>query len=153
MSSNGNRLKTLKKRFNRLKEPNNINFNRINTLDDIRSNVSVLLAHHEKYEELKSINKKEQILPDVLDNLVYEYTTLLDSMELYHSNTSIKGLKKTLLQNLKYLRKDQETIRKRISNNNVPSMRELHVRLAGLNTYTKTISSKKKKSVAYKKRK
>ena len=117
MSSNKNRLKTLKKRFNRLKEPNNINFNRINTLDDIRRDVSVLLTHHEKYEELKTKNKKDRILPDVLDNLVYEYTTILDSMELYPNNTGIKGLKKTLLPNLKYLRKDQETIRKKISNN------------------------------------
>ena len=98
MSSNRNRLKTLKKRFNRLKEPNN-NYNTINSLGDIRRNVSVLLAHHEKYEELKSKNKKDTILPDVLDNLVYEYTTILDSMELYPNNTGIKGLKKTLLPN------------------------------------------------------
>ena len=147
MSSNKNRLKTLKKRFNRLKEPNNINFNRINTLDDIRRNVSVLLTHHEKYEELKTKNKKDRILPDVLDNLVYEYTTILDSMELYPNNTSIKVLKKTLLPNLKYLRKDQETIHKRISNNNVPSIRELTVRSAKLNSFVKTIPSKKKKKL------
>jgi hypothetical protein len=107
----------------------------------------VLLAHHEKYEELKSKNKKDTILPDVLDNLVYEYTTILDSMELYPNNTGIKGLKKTLLPNLKYLRKDQETIRKKISNNNVPSIRELTVRSAKLNSFVKTIPSKKKKNV------
>jgi len=148
MSSNRNRLKTLKKRFNRLKEPNN-NYNTINSLGDIRRNVSVLLAHHEKYEELKSKNKKDTILPDVLDNLVYEYTTILDSMELYQNNTGIKGLKKTLLPNLKYLRKDQETIRKKISNNNVPSIRELTVRSAKLNSFVKTIPSKKKKKITY----
>lgn len=147
MSYNKNRLKTLKKRFNRLKEPNNINFNRINTLDDIRRDVSVLLTHHEKYEELKTKNKKDRILPDVLDNLVYEYTTILDSMELYPNNTGIKVLKKTLLPNLKYLRKDQETIHKKISNNNVPSIRELKVRSAKLNSFVKTISSKKKKKL------
>jgi len=147
MSSNKNRLKTLKKRFNRLKEPNNINFNRINTLDDIRRDVSVLLTHHEKYEELKTKNKKDRILPDVLDNLVYEYTTILDSMELYPNNTGIKVLKKTLLPNLKYLRKDQETIHKKISNNNVPSIRELKVRSAKLNSFVKTIPSKKKKKL------
>ena len=147
MSSNKNRLKTLKKRFNRLKEPNNINFNRINTLDDIRRDVSVLLTHHEKYEELKTKNKKDRILPDVLDNLVYEYTTILDSMELYPNNTGIKVLKKTLLPNLKYLRKDQETIHKKISNNNVPSIRELKVRSAKLNSFVKTIPSKKKKKI------
>jgi hypothetical protein len=147
MSSNKNRLKTLKKRFNRLKEPNNINFNRINTLDDIRRDVSVLLTQHEKYEELKTKNKKDRILPDVLDNLVYEYTTILDSMELYPNNTGIKVLKKTLLPNLKYLRKDQETIHKKISNNNVPSIRELKVRSAKLNSFVKTIPSKKKKKL------
>tara|TARA_B110001450_G_scaffold31944_1_gene27809 strand:- start:564 stop:998 length:435 start_codon:yes stop_codon:yes gene_type:complete len=141
---NHNRLKTLKLRLNKLKEPNN-NFNVIDTLDDIRVRVSSLLVQHEKYNELKKRNTKNPLIPDVLDNLVYDYTTIIDSMDMYLEHPQIKTLQKSLIPNLKDLYRDQKLYFKKLGNNNVPGMGELKHRFANLTRYARTLRAKRTK--------
>tara|TARA_B100000787_G_C16122571_1_gene263395 strand:- start:182 stop:613 length:432 start_codon:yes stop_codon:yes gene_type:complete len=138
------RLKTLKKRFKALKEPSN-NFTVIETLDDIRVKVSILLTQHEKYEEIKRKRINNPFLPDLLDGLVYDYKTILDSMMVYSDQPELKTLKKSLVSNLKVLQKEQSVIYKKLTNANVPSMIELNSRFSELTKYAKLIASKKKK--------
>ena len=141
---NHNRLKTLKRRLNKLKEPNN-NFNVIDTLEDIRGRVSSLLVQHEKYKELKKRNTKNPLIPDVLDNLVYDYTTIIDSMDMYPDNPQINTLKNSLVPNLKDLYRDQDIYYKKIRNNNVPSMGELTARFNKLTKFARTLRAKRTK--------
>ena len=141
---NSSRLKTLKRRLNKLKEPNN-NFNIIDSQDDLRVRVSSLLVQHEKYKEIRKKNKKNPLLPDVLDNLVYDYTTIIDSMDLYPEHPQIKTLQKSLIPNLKDLYKDQEMYFKKLENNNVPGMTELTKRFNSLTRYARTLRAKRTK--------
>ena len=139
-----NKLKTIQNRYKKLKEPNN-NFNTIDTLDDIRIKVSSLLVQHEKYNELKKRNTKNPLIPDVLDNLVYDYKNIIDSMDLYPDNLHINTLKNSLVPNLKDLYKDQDVYYKKIRNNNVPSMGELTARFNKLTKFARTLRSKRTK--------
>jgi hypothetical protein len=141
---NHNRFKILKRRLNKLKEPNN-NFNVIDTLEDIRGRVSSLLVQHEKYKELKKRKIKNPLIPDVLDNLVYDYTTIIDSMDMYPDNPHINNLKNTLIPNLKDLYRDQDIYYKKIRNNNVPSMGELTSRFNKLTKFARTLRAKRTK--------
>ena len=143
---NHNRLKTLKRRLNKLREPNN-NFNVIDTLDDIRVRVSSLLFQHEKYKELKKQNTKNSLIPDVLDNLVYDYKNIIDSMDLYQEHPPIKTLQKSLIPNLKDLYRDQELYFKKLRNNNVPGMGELTARFNKLTKFARTLRAKKQKKI------
>ena len=140
-----NRLKTLKNRYNKLKEPNNNNLNIIDTLDDIRIKVSSLLVQHEKYNELKKQKTTNPLLPDVLDNLVYDYRNIIDSMDIYSENKQILKLRSSLLLNIKDLYKDQGIYYKKIKNNNVPSMGELKARFTNLTKFSQTLRAKRTK--------
>jgi hypothetical protein len=139
-----NRLKTLKNRYKKLKEPNN-NLNIIDTLDDIRIKISSLLVQHEKYNELKKQKTTNPLLPDVLDNLVYDYKNILESMDIYRENKSILKLRSSLLLNINDLYKDQTIYYKKIKNNNVPSMGELNARFTNLTKFSQTLRAKRTK--------
>merc|ERR1711935_660978 len=119
--SNKNKLKKLQERFKRLKEQNN-SFNVIYSMKDIGNKSEQLFSLHTLYKKEKKLNRNRNKIKMLLKKLLYDYETLIDSMELYENIPHIRSLKKSLVQNLKDLRVIDEPM---YLYNNVPLMQNL----------------------------
>ena len=138
--SNKNKLKKLQERFKRLKDPNN-SFNVIYSIEDIGNKSEQLLSLHTLYKKEKKLDRDRNKIKMLLKKLLYDYETLIDSMEIYEHISHIRGLKKSLIKNLNDLRDKDVTM---YLYENSPSMHHLVNRFNKLSRYANQIRKKKK---------
>ena len=141
---NRHKLKTMKKRLERLMRSDSNNFNMLNSLDDIGVKASNLLLKHEKYKIIRDRDPRNTILPGILDDLLFDYHKTMKAMDMFDDNKQIMSLKKSLDLNLKDLyRKDVKKYLPDPDNRSVPSMSEINRRFRELTQFSNSIRKKR----------